>query len=639
MSGRQALFFVSIERGLIIKPDRQQDRDIANQGLTQSLKAGKKIGGHLLKKGANKLAPVLLPFVKYILVFLGIIILLYSITYGITCVLPRFISQQTNRPIIYNWGKKDSWTKEKDTDLYLKYNRLEYNWLQNYKSYYVLAGEKPDHISGSDAFKETVNEVWGEYMSLEKKRPLDSVKYSGIFRDKAEKYGIDTRFLESIAWAGSGFDAQSVSHGSCLGITGLPRNIINDYGIGNPFAPEASIEGGAKYLCKLLDRFGSKKLAAAAYRGSPEVVEKYGGIPPVKGVAEFVHKAMEVYREGEIFVPSAGEGCSIVAPKEQARQHSVPWSLMASLDKILGDPVIHGGIKRKPSPKEHFECLKPQLEWKDFELYYYEKEKITYTVTNDKGEEVEKTRTETEEYTHTVRLLTKASSYSADFTYNWGEKVDKYETDREDYYRYKEVRVPRLKNVSRRGPYYEPVRKILRKNNLQSGMDTELAVRTAMNLDPDFTPDAGIMNSLLEISWDSGENYYKGSAGEFIAPVEGSITSGYGYRRHPVTGDYSFHSGIDIGASKGEGVSAAEKGLVILAGKVSGYGNTVIIDHGDCKTLYGHLSFIRAKSGEEVEQGEVIGEVGNTGVSTGPHLHFEIRKGPSFIDPEEYLKE
>jgi len=115
------------------------------------------------------------------------------------------------------------------------------------------------------------------------------------------------------------------------------------------------------------------------------------------------------------------------------------------------------------------------------------------------------------------------------------------------------------------------------------------------------------------------------------------ITSYYGYRIHPVLGYSKFHSGIDIGVGSGNPVYAVKSGVVILSQYYYGYGNAVIIDHGDgLSTLYAHLSSLSVSKGQWVEQGQVIAYSGNTGISTGPHLHFEVRVNGSTVDPLLY---
>lgn len=116
------------------------------------------------------------------------------------------------------------------------------------------------------------------------------------------------------------------------------------------------------------------------------------------------------------------------------------------------------------------------------------------------------------------------------------------------------------------------------------------------------------------------------------------ITSPYGWRTHPIFGTSRYHSGIDIGADYGDTVSAADSGVVIYADWMGGYGNAVIIDHGNgISTLYGHNSELLVTEGQRVRKGQAISRVGSTGYSTGPHLHFEVRQNGSPTDPMAYL--
>ncbi|MCA1991679.1 MAG: M23 family metallopeptidase [Coleofasciculus sp. S288] len=113
----------------------------------------------------------------------------------------------------------------------------------------------------------------------------------------------------------------------------------------------------------------------------------------------------------------------------------------------------------------------------------------------------------------------------------------------------------------------------------------------------------------------------------FPLTIPASITSLFGWRLHPITGEYRFHAGTDLGAPQGTPVVAAASGQVATADYVGGYGLTVVLEHeeGTQASLYAHLSEIFVQPGDVVEQGSVIGRVGSTGNSTGPHLHFEWR--------------
>jgi len=128
----------------------------------------------------------------------------------------------------------------------------------------------------------------------------------------------------------------------------------------------------------------------------------------------------------------------------------------------------------------------------------------------------------------------------------------------------------------------------------------------------------------------------------FIRPVSGAITSPFGYRTHPIFNTRKFHSGIDIGAPMNTPIKASNTGNVIMAGWYGGYGKVVIIDHGIVRgqpitTLYGHLNTISVKQGQKVTQGQIIGRVGTTGYSTGPHCHFEVRVKGQPRNPLNYI--
>lgn len=128
------------------------------------------------------------------------------------------------------------------------------------------------------------------------------------------------------------------------------------------------------------------------------------------------------------------------------------------------------------------------------------------------------------------------------------------------------------------------------------------------------------------------------SVSGFQWPVNGSVTSGFGYRIHPIYGTRRLHQGLDISGGSGTPIAAAKGGTVISAGWRGGYGNAVVISHGGgITTLYAHQSSMNVSNGQEVSRGDIIGWVGSTGASTGPHLHFEVRVNGSAVDPRPYL--
>ena len=112
------------------------------------------------------------------------------------------------------------------------------------------------------------------------------------------------------------------------------------------------------------------------------------------------------------------------------------------------------------------------------------------------------------------------------------------------------------------------------------------------------------------------------------------VTSAFGFRDHPISGEEKFHTGIDLGAEYGTPIGAIWSGKVVFAGWYGGYGNCIVIDHGNSViTLYGHCSELAIEAGQPVAEGQLIGYVGSTGYSTGPHLHLELWKNGQYVDP------
>lgn len=153
---------------------------------------------------------------------------------------------------------------------------------------------------------------------------------------------------------------------------------------------------------------------------------------------------------------------------------------------------------------------------------------------------------------------------------------------------------------------------------------------------------AGLTYESYSLLFDNRSKAIKGadySSGEFAFPVNGEITSGFGGRQSPGGIGSTDHKGIDIGVVTGTSVAAADGGKVSLAGWNGGYGNCVIIDHGNGRqTLYGHLEGYTVQAGDVVGKGQEIGKSGSTGNSTGPHLHFGVKEGGRFVDPMSYFR-
>lgn len=143
-----------------------------------------------------------------------------------------------------------------------------------------------------------------------------------------------------------------------------------------------------------------------------------------------------------------------------------------------------------------------------------------------------------------------------------------------------------------------------------------------------------VLGGALRQDWSS--SVVIGSGGGLLAPVNGRMTSPYGLRRHPILGYARMHAGIDFGAAWGSPIFAVAGGVVTFAGRHGGHGNYVRLEHGGFGSGYGHMSRIAVAPGAKVAAGQVIGYVGSTGLSTGPHLHYEVYQGGRTVNPATF---
>jgi len=170
-------------------------------------------------------------------------------------------------------------------------------------------------------------------------------------------------------------------------------------------------------------------------------------------------------------------------------------------------------------------------------------------------------------------------------------------------------------------------------------------------VETDRAPVKEEMDRLLGIVREEGESIrmlerFLGRASRVLAslpsrwPVRGPVNSDYGQRRSPWAPSSEFHSGIDIGARVGTPVKAPAPGVVIFAGQQADYGVTLVIDHGNnTRSLYGHLSRLAVAVGQPVKRGDLVAQTGNTGRSSGPHLHYEIQVKGQPVNPHSYIWE
>ena len=205
--------------------------------------------------------------------------------------------------------------------------------------------------------------------------------------------------------------------------------------------------------------------------------------------------------------------------------------------------------------------------------------------------------------------------------------IDLMENDKEVYNRQYDEMMASSAEVSRLiQAKEEEIRRAAEEARRQAEMEARRQAQQAGNVEffPDDSADGGyVMQSY---------------GGGMIWPISGPITSEFGWRTHPIFGSARFHSGLDIGGDYGMPIHAAAGGVVIESGWIGGYGNTIMIEHGNgIVTLYGHNESLAVGVGQQVNQGDVIAYCGSTGNSTGPHCHFEVRLGGEPVSPWDYL--
>jgi len=157
----------------------------------------------------------------------------------------------------------------------------------------------------------------------------------------------------------------------------------------------------------------------------------------------------------------------------------------------------------------------------------------------------------------------------------------------------------------------------------------------------DLTEEAkDVSKRLKEVYQFHPEAEYFWTAMPTVAPVRGWVTSDFGFRRSPISGNRQLHEGVDIASPFGAPVIASGDGVVTLSGRHGGLGKELVVDHGyGLATVYGHNSEVLVKEGDHVRRGQIIARVGSTGRSTGPHLHYEVRMNGVPVDPKQFVLE
>lgn len=323
----------------------------------------------------------------------------------------------------------------------------------------------------------------------------------------------------------------------------------------------------------------------------------------------------------------------------QVEPYELDWAWLAAVDRVLGDPEISG--KRDPkelvlNPEETFELVRPTFEWQDYPFESITASCVVEEETDDEQEgdtagSERTTRIETIRTTGTNVLLQKAVTIHGMYVYEYTEQSLESTADSECGTLVSTHKSYVLSGIRAYDGNYEPLRKVMREFGIVSERDQDDLIEywNSFLSDPD-----GSYYDPLPSDWVPVE-------GELMWPLDigaSRISSRFGDRTHPITGERKQHNGVDIAAPKGTEVYAAADGKVVHAGWLGNAGLAIILDHGDLETRYYHLSQIEIQN-PTVFRGETIGLVGSTGDSTGPHLHFETRIGGEAVDPLIYFGE
>lgn len=358
-------------------------------------------------------------------------------------------------------------------------------------------------------------------------------------------------------------------------------------------------------------------------------------------VADFHYGSAEGLTEEELNLfhryPLIAEGWKEGLTEEKLNQvepYELDWRWLAAVDRTLNEPALlslHAqSIHMKP--QETFAVVRPLFDWEEYE-------EVTKTETcneTSNPEWSEDAPPGTSQYLYekgdsseskvTRTLLTKAVTIQNTYRYSYEEKtrsnpsIDSNCGALSSTTTYKAV-----VSIESDTEDWLPLRKILKDQGITNKQDQDFLLEYWLS----FIKEDGL-DLVLPPTGDLVD-------GTLVVPVPGKITSPFSNRINPVTGLAELHSGLDIGAAQGTPIRAAKAGAVIYAAPMGTAGNAIILQHDNLETRYYHLSVIGVTAGQTVGAGDVIGQVGSTGRSTGPHLHFEVRVGDQPVNPLAYF--
>ncbi|MBB6021381.1 murein DD-endopeptidase MepM/ murein hydrolase activator NlpD [Paenibacillus sp. JGP012] len=314
----------------------------------------------------------------------------------------------------------------------------------------------------------------------------------------------------------------------------------------------------------------------------------------------------------------------------QVEPYTFNWEWLAQVDRSLNDPSFLNTILDDYAkevvlkPEETFEEVRPKFKWNDAEIVTVKEVCVQKEGKEGEVEYAKSTVTERQP----VRLLQQARTIQNEYNYTYASETLTETVSSPCGTLTTKVTQDKLQQIKpMHKEDWEPLREILIAHGAKRLEDQDFLLEYWLSYLSDYDGEGGGLNE----GWTP-------ISGDLIWPTKGDrITSSFGYRIHPITGKKTLHAGVDVGVPIGTPVYAAKAGTVIFADYMGKAGNAIMIQHEDMETRYYHLNKIKVEAGQEVQAGEEIAESGNTGGSTGPHLHFEVRVNGNPVNPLLYF--
>ncbi|WP_051318262.1 M23 family metallopeptidase [Cohnella thermotolerans] len=323
-----------------------------------------------------------------------------------------------------------------------------------------------------------------------------------------------------------------------------------------------------------------------------------------------------------------------LTPEQQTQVDSfaLDWEWLAAVDRTLGDPQqagIRDAKELKLDPEATFELVRPKFEWKEAEKEIDQQSCVQIKQKDEKGDEMTRYEIQSSTTRQPQILLKQAQTMQGVYVYSYRTKTSVTKSPSACGELATTETYQALSGITAVENEWQPLKQILRDHGFPEEKDQDFLLEYWLSFLAD--PDGSEYDPLPE-DWEPIES-------ELLWPLpeKGRVSSQFGVRIHPITGERKMHNGVDVAVPKGTEVYAAEDGKVIHAGFLGTAGLAVIIDHGGLETRYFHLSSVKVDQGQTVRRGDLIGLVGATGEATGPHLHFETRVGGEPVDPLSFF--